>query len=540
MMDTVKLTLPGTHCLPIVFIPGIMGSNLSNLEGSPVWLLNTTGGEAMGLATEWATKDAAHRQRVLHPDRTRVFKHGNVPYLGVGTAKNSKSYLDRGWGEVAEGSYHEFLTWLEERMNGPVGMAGSVEAFSVAKNSVRTSKKSGVGNLAPGLRMKMAGLPPTSDFGEVTTDVLSQELTQRGLFRFPVYAMGYNWLQSNSIAAAQLSKRIRLIIAENNIHTQKCEQVILVTHSMGGLVARACCEISGMKEFIAGIVHGVMPAVGASVAYRRCKAGMSEESFVAGEVIGADGQQVTAVFSQAPGALQLLPSEDYKKGWLNVSADGVTPLELPKLDPYEEIYLKRDQWWGLVNEDWLKPQGGLSIDWDVYRSNVLTARAFHRGLSKKYHPNTYVFYGGGTGSKEKSFETVRWRVARGRRPSENGMPASKDVFEMPHKNVHEPGGNTVFIGQKMLRPVNFGTSRENSNAMPEMQSFWEARVLLQDGRGDGTVSASSGGAPKKTNPQEVRQQFNLGGFGHEKAYKYEEPRCVTEYAITKIAGMAKR
>jgi hypothetical protein len=161
--------------------------------------------------------------------------------------------------------------------------------------------------------MSMQGLPTQGEKGPM--HLLSDDLIARARFRMPVYACGYNWLDSNIEAAKRLRQRIVDVIKENSHEHSRCSQVILVTHSMGGLVARACQQLDGMQEAIAGIVHGVMPSVGAAVAYRRCKIGMADEDPAAAMVIGRTGQEVTAVFAQAPGALQLLPARQYRSGW---------------------------------------------------------------------------------------------------------------------------------------------------------------------------------------------------------------------------------
>jgi hypothetical protein len=36
LIDAVRLTLPPANAVPIVFVPGIMGSNLSDTDGNPV------------------------------------------------------------------------------------------------------------------------------------------------------------------------------------------------------------------------------------------------------------------------------------------------------------------------------------------------------------------------------------------------------------------------------------------------------------------------------------------------------------------------
>ena len=173
-----------------------------------------------------------------------------------------------------------------------------------------------------------------------------------------------------------------------------------------GLVSRACSQLPGMNEKILGIVHGVMPATGAAVAYRRCKVGMGDEDFGAGLVIGSNGPEVTAVFAQAPGALQLLPSAEYGTHWLKVKdASGKIMCSLPESDPYKEIYLCQAGWWGLIKKDWLRASDGAKFSWKEFETNIKEAKDFHAKLSGKYHPKTFVFYGGGP-VKKKFFDDL--------------------------------------------------------------------------------------------------------------------------------------
>ncbi|WP_155947233.1 type VI secretion system protein TssL, long form, partial [Pseudacidovorax intermedius] len=48
-----------------------------------------------------------------------------------------------------------------------------------------------------------------------------------------------NWLDDNGKAAKRLLERIREVIAQNNKGQLRCQQVLLISHSMGGLVTRA-------------------------------------------------------------------------------------------------------------------------------------------------------------------------------------------------------------------------------------------------------------------------------------------------------------
>jgi pimeloyl-ACP methyl ester carboxylesterase len=417
--DTVRLIAGPFDVLPVVFIPGIMGSNLKSTsgknKGSPVWRLDMTGVVPTQLLRQFATATPGQRQQLLNPSSTAVDDQGAVPGKFVGSVFSKETYIQRGWGTVGEGSYHEYLMWLEEQLNPVERNPAQWKEFYQTEATVSASPQPDAKpKLFPGVRMGMHGEPFNAEkqpFVSLTTD----DLIAHSKFMMPVYAAGYNWLDSNKVAAKNLSQRIQQIIQENNRGQFRCEQVILVTHSMGGLVARACAQLDGLAELIAGVIHGVMPAVGAAVAYRRCKVGMRDEDFGAGLVIGSTGPEVTAVFAQAPGALQLLPSQAYTPHWLRVlETNGRTAQSWPQADPYAEIYLRRDRWWGLVNEEWLRPQNGTSISWDDYALNIKEAQKFHAKLGDNYHPNTYVFYG--ADPKQKSFEKVSWRMAPGMRP----------------------------------------------------------------------------------------------------------------------------
>lgn len=544
VVGTVKLIMPPTQVLPVVFVPGIMGSNLCSNSGEPVWLLNSTMGESIGLAWDWARKGSSVRQTVLHPQRTRVYANGAVPKNTLGSIQNRAEFLARGWGEVSEASYHAFLQWLEQKLNGSGFDPAFWEDFFCDEMSPTSSPAAALGarKLVPGTVMKMSGLPSLAEDRHSPDPIVTDELIKRSRFRFPVYACGYNWLESNDDAAERLKMRIGKIISDNSKGAFKCDQVIVVTHSMGGLVARACAQLPGMEETIAGIVHGVMPAVGAAVAYRRCKIGMWDEDHVAGLVIGPNGPAVTAVFAQAPGALQLLPSHEYGVRWLQINDEaGKVVKSFPVDDPYAEIYLRKDRWWGLVKEEWLSPDGGTPIEWGEYVENIKLAKDFHRRVSEKYHPNTFVFYGSDIG-KQASFEKITWVMRRGLIPLEGSAPAGTQTVDYSHRQVREDGANKIYVGgESKLVDLGNGAAFGDSfvPTSKEETSFWELVCAKQDGGGDGTVPSSSGMSPRQKGGKNVRQQFPLVGFSHEAAYKNVTAQNVTLYSIVKIAARAR-
>jgi pimeloyl-ACP methyl ester carboxylesterase len=391
--------------------------------------------------------------------------------------------------------------------------------------------------LPSGLSMTMHGLPKFAEKSFPVEPIRSDDLLRRAKSSFPIYAFGYNWLESNETAAKNLRNRIEKVISENNVGTFKCTQVILITHSMGGLVARACSQLPEISNKIVGIVHGVMPATGAAVAYRRCKVGMMDEDLKAGLVIGSSGKEVAAVFAQAPGALQLLPSIDYGANWLRViDVSGKAVLSLPNSDPYEEIYLQKDKWWGLIRVEWLRPENGEPIDWDKFCKNVRLAKEFHRRISKHYHHNTFVFYGGG---KEKgSFSNISWIMKKGNRPDDSSLPPSvNEVLGLSEKAIRTSGFNAAYVGGRVVERT---TSRSDVSVIELTEtSHWEIRCDHHDSAGDGTVPASSGSDPRLSGGRNILQQFELAGIQHEPAYRdYPSAQQVAYYAVTKLAALA--
>jgi pimeloyl-ACP methyl ester carboxylesterase len=525
--DVVKLVLPPTQSLPIIFVPGIMGSNLCNDDGEPVWLLNGKK-KPVGLLFDWITEGAGVRQQVLHPDRTRVYGGGTVPEKPVGTVLEPSEYKKRGWGQVSQSSYQEFLLWLETTLND---LSNVPDPSLDIQYDEQTDVASPKAFHQEALRFKAQA--------QGTDGTVSKKDPDHPRFRYPVYAFGYNWLSSNEVAADALSDRIDEVIKENNRGRYKCSQVILVTHSMGGLVARACIGNPGVTEKVAGVVHGVMPAVGAAVAYRRCKVGMLSEDATTAAVIGMTGQEVTAVFAQAPGALQLLPSSDYGKNWLQFRNElGKVSRSLPLSDPYKEIYLVKDKWWGLVNEAWLSPKGGVAINWNVYVRNIALAKSFHEQIAEQYHQNTHVFYGDSDG-KCASFENVRWGLKRGLVPTRTGTVLKKPTLELSHQEVREIGITPIYVGGESEVVRSF-SSTVGTTARSEIQtSIWELHCEKQDARGDGTVPAKSGKTPIERAPGRVQKQHALSNIPHEGAFRELSAKQVTRYSIMKISANAK-
>jgi len=250
------------------------------------------------------------------------------------------------------------------------------------------------------------------------------------LFDFPVYAIGYNWSDDPENAGRWIAQKIKDFIQESKNVTGRCEKVIVITHSMGGIVSRAASELCGAQGSILGIIHGVQPITGAPAAYWRMKAGF--EGGIIGleqSALGKSGPNVTCILGNIPGGLALLPNKNHltntmQKAWLRILDGNSVIFQAPTDNPYDEIYRVKAEveqldeelapsdntYWGLVDEDLLNPEnrppkGGNdhdvfdaasgSLPWDTYLRTLKIAEAFHDKLNLQCHPHTICLHGTG-------------------------------------------------------------------------------------------------------------------------------------------------
>ncbi|QEM82116.1 esterase/lipase family protein [Halomonas binhaiensis] len=386
--------------VPVIFVPGVMGSNLINTETEQTWLVD--GGWSL---KGWLVRGARARKTILNPEQTTVYPGGGIPdgisriwyTSGGGIIDNETMLRERGWGEVAKMYYGEFLVWLERNLN---------DHSILQRWRVRDRIKQ---------QLQQAGQSSVGDVGALAEKC--GEALQR--FHFPVHACGYNWLRSNKESAERdLGKRVDEIMMGYQNAGHRCDRVILVTHSMGGLVSRYYSEVHGASSKIAGIVHGVMPTAGAAVFYRRMKCG-TEGGGATATVLGATAREMTAVLSGAPGPLQLVPSPEYGSGWLKIFREGQQQVSLPTgSDPYSEIYLVRDQWWSMLETELADPDisritdsaeknYSMQEEWNSYAKIILQkVGKFHAQMIGQYHDSTYMFY---SASEEfASYGNVTW------------------------------------------------------------------------------------------------------------------------------------
>lgn len=530
--------------IPVIFLPGIMGSNLRMSAARQTQLRQKNNiawrpDNKFTWALPMRNKDADVRQLQLDPKTTVVDvydpessptgnakesaddRHDNVSVsaktpLLLGdppTAKPCKSAeqkaRERGWGEVMFSSYGDLLNHLEDRLN---------RAFIY-------------GRLHPNWR-DIVGADPAkwqpaakSTLPTLSEDELKETMTNCW---YPVHALGYNWLQSNGVAAKELAKRIDAVMADYQQKKFKCEKVIIVTHSMGGLVGRALCHpaYGNLQDKILGIVHGVMPAIGAAAAYRRMRAGF-EGGGIATKVLGHTGPRVTAVLGNAPGGLQLLPSEAYGNGWLRiVTKNGTVLKSLPEQsDPYKEIYERTDVWWGLLRQEWINPAGLDTSSLNDTKTHLNTAKKFHQQINATYHPISYAHYG--CDPKRPAFQNVTWEVP-------DKLPA--DQLDALHILRDTTRGGIDLTTQADVPEIPTSSSLTNKDLRNLSGTFYAAlRPPLEPG--DQTVPMHSADAQLRSG--QFKGIFRQTGYEHQDSYQDKDAVASTLYSIVRIAQEMK-
>ncbi|NWA59433.1 hypothetical protein HX773_00850 [Pantoea sp. B9002] len=370
--------VPPEKVIPIIFIPGVMGSNLKNQQ-SEVWQFSASS------LKKWTLASPDKRKFLLDPKTTTVDDRGAIFNDGA-DGKKFPSRRDRGWGSAFYKSYGEALDRLQYLLN---------DDDILMDNYFREAQLKTARQRFTGVRIG----------DEPAEQVLTEVETAHGhRFLYPLHVFGYNWLQSNADSAALLGAYISKVLADYHGRLA-VNKVILITHSMGGLVARHYSENMNGQENILGIVHGVMPDLGSPAAYRRMKTG---ERGVTGMIIGDSAEKLMPVLAQSSGPLQLLPGSAYGPGWLKIEGNGPRQ-SLPVDDPYEEIYLNKTAWWRLCEQDLLL--GDTNSEWTAFQDRIrLDVKIFIEELNGKYHPQTWLFYGANANNPSDAFLTWKEKI----------------------------------------------------------------------------------------------------------------------------------
>jgi hypothetical protein len=537
------LEVPPDKVVPVVFIPGIMGTNLrlradtkqhtnDTKPGDPVWRPPNGSFDGMSEVWKWARREPSQRQLLLDAEAVEVDPSGDLPPSQL----TEQQMREQGWGEVHAGSYGGFLATLQQYLETTFELAGTQRRIKEHWRAVIACEPA---------RWGVQSVPPLTE----------PELEHYAGYYYPVYAIGYNWLQSCAESAERVQKRVLEIIRHWQSLHRDCKQVILVTHSMGGLVARACAK--QIPAQIAGVVHGVMPALGAPVAYRRIACGTEGGRFERGmvssiaddgfaRIAGATAEETTPVMAVAPGVMELLPNQSYPPGWLVVRVKSSVNSEvtyrdvlaLPKGNPYD-FYRDITSWYRMIDPALADPGGKYTEN----RSNLMAkigraidkAERLHtqilsdpgpagakqapkphgdggnpKPVNAYYHPMTYAFYE--ADDAHRAFGQVRW------------------VAE-------EPLGVGAVLTPNNVRDGRLVHRDEDGAREIEVEGKYRLRFRpwLQDAPGDDTVPLQSASGPAG----HVGQMFRTSGYTHQESYQHRDVLLLTQYLIAKIAQSFK-
>lgn len=510
--------------IPVIFVPGTMGTNLRVRRDIPLppnyplspgdaaWRPPSGDIAAFLYAREWSQRTPAERQLILSPNYVEVDDTGDLDIAPCSLRPDIMR--ERGWGEIHNGSYGTLLFDLQSHLEA------TFHVDALKQRHIRRRWQE--------VMRAMEG-DPLERWGVRSIEPLTKsELEKYAQYQYPIYACGYNWLQSSGESAKRLEKRIDDIIIWWQKRKHECNQVILITHSMGGLVARACAK--RIPDKIGGILHGVMPALGAPLAYRRLTCGTecdnpandTMDNYKAGvfaDLGGRRPEDTTPVLAVAPGALELLPNQLYPRPWLHVrviKGSGARQmandyLHLPtdsEPNPYD-LYRDMRPWYRLINPALADPAALYSTrSADVIReimNAISVAEKFHYWLADYYHPATFAYYG--EDQNRPAYGQIRW-VARQPASSSNVLTTT-NIREARYL-VHEPGG---------MRTVEI-----------EGKSILSFAIEPQESRGDDTVPHQSAAGPQG----KIRQLFPTRGYRHQDSYKQADALLLTRYCIVKL------
>lgn len=559
--DTVRhdVTVPPGKVIPVIFLPGVMGSNLRmskkrqdelDCEDNRAWRPDDLVSSPLSVAAKrgfggWFRKlSPAQRQLVFDPNETEVeyyhytedkgrfdpegketvaadARHQNIPnnmapilplirepivfpgrsvLRGIETPAQVARW--RGWSEVLfAGAYGEMLKTAERNLNN-MSRNGQLDPYGCWKF-------------------------PSSTGLNIDRD----ELRKISNCWYPVHAMGYNYLKSNGESAKTIADRIRGLVRGYQQRGFKCAEVIVVTHSMGGLVGRALIHpkygnlLSDDTVKVLGIYHSAMPTLGAAAAYRRMRFGFQEKEGLKAEIfaelIGIDGENATAILANTPAPLELLPAVAYGKDWLKV-VDGAGKIVFSwpgaNENALRSIYLQsQENWWRLVNPNWVNPGklkekdgGGLA----KVQQRLINATAFLDSIDKTFHP-TQCYASYCASNERKSFNDL--------------------VFKIMNNEVWDSQKTTLPLANtwKLLTDDKKGTLTVQAGTR-----VLTLKLLPADAAGDETVPAERS-ARKINGTLFEHGKHRSSSYEHQNSYANYHVLASMLYSIAKIAGTAK-
>jgi hypothetical protein len=379
------------------------------------------------------------------------------------------------------------------------------------------------------------------------------------LGNYPVYAIGYDWRQSCRVSGGAVLQRLRAILQQEG-----ATKALIVTHSMGGLVLRAALQ-QGATPLVQGVVHCVMPALGAVVAYRRFHTGATDlldgqdptgaatvTSFVAARILdrilGLTPLEYTLTQAYLPGPVELLPTDDYPDIFIRFPLDGAPPPALvleantaapnslvspPMADIYS-LYLQAQQPGILPSAGDTDPPTVIpvmvgptpvlvslpgetitSADVSSLSNNIVNARAFQASVRNLVHPKS-AFLVGDIINTDTQVDFTR----------SGGGPAGT--------RISPPRGPDGAGGASSTDPNDPASSEGAGAGPPSSKITVTASMAVRRPAGDGTVPFSSARFASAGGSNIFRRSFPVK---HADCFKDPGFRKEVKQQLLKFAGL---
>ncbi len=486
---------------PVVFVPGVMGSRLElTVDYLPNWHWDP---ERTDIMAQWLALSAGLKRSLLDMTRecqVRTVNESRTPAI-------TPSQRQRGWAGVSGDSYGAFLVDLEARTFG----------------SNRT----------------------------------------------PVYAYGYDWRQDIRRLGAQLAADLlgqsvtipgglgtasptsRFGSSGLLAHAGNADRCILLTHSMGGLVARAALKAStALQSKVLAVLHVVQPATGAPVLYRRFVTGAISEhdgGWPFTRILGQSGPDFATVVSACAGPNQLMPSNIYRDACAAANSAWVSHSRFREnhATPHRStvsVYSVLRQPPTAAPPGIMRADVSASVQADLAR-RINEVESFHQWLGDwKLEPKTWAVYGDGMPTDTTEFYDL---------PPEDASPPDNIRMEV----LPSYGDSMPVILYYGVRPD--GTRAYLDEVADIQNRGWNAQKSRHAGAapaplsghsytGDTTVPAFSGRAlfsPGQTAEITARpinwastRQFRAPDVEHEPAFREGRVQALVsdfiQYALT--------
>jgi hypothetical protein len=362
--------------VPIIFVPGVMGSRITMAAASRTW-------------------DADSTSKML----------SWIPLTDSGRRQNRRALSPRSSGAAV------LTTLSSDALTAVAGSGGLGQIYALATGG--PPGPDGVDRFAWNHWQALIGpyYGAQRNWSSVLWSfygplLLFLEAGFNAELRHPVFAFGYDWRDSCATSGGRLAEFVKTTVDG----CKGAKDAIIITHSMGGLVLRGALKAdAGVAAKIRGVIHGAQPSTGAVVCYRRfftgCvpgfdgNGGVGSQAWFLNRVMGNTPARFAYNLSGSLGPVQLLPNHVYQK----LSPAGAAPWLSGAGATFDlgDVYnlYRRFEWPGIMgpidaaqNDVASHAEHAQNRIFTEMLANLDAAEQFHRDIETTAHANTLVVY----------------------------------------------------------------------------------------------------------------------------------------------------